>query len=191
MAQMWVLVGGNGAGKSTFYTEYLKAEGMPFVNADQIAKERYPDNPERFSYEAAREADVIRETLLASGANFCFETVYSHPSKIDFLAKAKALGYTIYLVLIGLGDEALHIGRVYQRVHEGGHSVPIEKINSRILRAKSHVLTSIPLVDELWVIDNSSADEPFNVQLKFRYGALAYQSDDLRPWVLEMFADHL
>ena len=128
---------------------------------------------------------------MENGANFCFETVYSHPSKIDFLAEAKVLGYTIYLVMIGLGDDVLHVARVYQRVNEGGHSVPIEKIKSRILRTKNHVLTSIPLVDELWVIDNSSVDEPFGLQLKFRHGALVYQSDDLRPWVLDMFAAHL
>ncbi|MCP9807473.1 hypothetical protein KBY71_13225 [Cyanobium sp. T1B-Tous] len=37
-------------------------------------------------------AEQQRNSLLLSGTNFCFEMVYSHPSKIDLLARAKALG---------------------------------------------------------------------------------------------------
>ena len=64
--------------------------------------------------------------------SFCFETVFSHESKIDFLARAKANGYKIILVYIHLFDANLNEARVKQRTSEGGHSVPIEKIHSRI-----------------------------------------------------------
>jgi predicted ABC-type ATPase len=40
----------------------------------------------------------IRNKLLQEGRNFYFETVFSHPSKIDFVAHAKALGYQIILM---------------------------------------------------------------------------------------------
>ncbi|MEQ3763363.1 MAG: AAA family ATPase, partial [Alcanivorax sp.] len=40
-----MLVGGNGSGKSTFYEQMLKPKGMPFINADIIAKEAFPDDP--------------------------------------------------------------------------------------------------------------------------------------------------
>ena len=46
-------------------------------------------------YEAAGIAERIREALLRQGTSFCFETVYSHPSKIDFIATAKGLGYEV------------------------------------------------------------------------------------------------
>ena len=35
--QLWVLAGGNGAGKSTFYYLHLAKYGIKFVNADLIA----------------------------------------------------------------------------------------------------------------------------------------------------------
>ena len=35
MKQLWLLVGGNGAGKSTFYRLILEPLGLPFVNADR------------------------------------------------------------------------------------------------------------------------------------------------------------
>ena len=49
-----------------------------------------------------------------------FETVFSHPSKIDFLAQAKSLGYEVVLVYIHLTNDELNQARVAQRVSEGG-----------------------------------------------------------------------
>lgn len=103
--QLWLLAGGNGAGKTTFYRLQLEPLGMPFVNADVLAKQLYPDHPEQHSYEAARIAEAIRLRLLQDGRTFCFETVFSHPSKIDFVASAKALGYEIVLVFIHLEQD--------------------------------------------------------------------------------------
>ncbi|MEK7301986.1 MAG: AAA family ATPase, partial [Pseudomonadota bacterium] len=51
--QLWLLAGGNGAGKSTFYRTRLAPKGMPFVNADIVAKLLYPHAPESHSYDAA------------------------------------------------------------------------------------------------------------------------------------------
>ena len=44
--QLWVLAGGNGAGKSTFYNLYLAKYGIKFVNADLIAKDINSGNTE-------------------------------------------------------------------------------------------------------------------------------------------------
>jgi len=38
---LWVLTGGNGAGKSTFYNLYLAKYGIKFVNVNLIAKDFY------------------------------------------------------------------------------------------------------------------------------------------------------
>jgi predicted ABC-type ATPase len=80
--QLWVLAGGNGAGKSTFFHLYLAGYGIPFVNADLIARDLNPEKPEEVSYHAAILADQIREDLIAQRTSFCFETVFSHESKI-------------------------------------------------------------------------------------------------------------
>ncbi len=161
MKQLWLLAGGNGAGKSTFYQQALKPLGMPFINADEIAKEMYPDNPEANSYNAAKIAENIRMQQLQDGKSFCFETVFSHPSKIDFIARAKALGYKIILVIIHIHPPTLNIARVSQRVADGGHSVPEEKIISRIPRVLENVAKAIPLCDDVRVLDNSRLDNPF------------------------------
>ena len=99
--QLWVLAGGNGAGKSTFYkTSLLNKRGVQFVNADMIAKLINPESPEHVSYEAAHLVERFRDEFLLKGISFCFETVFSHESKIDFIAKAKAYGYQVILIYI-------------------------------------------------------------------------------------------
>ncbi len=146
---LWVLAGGNGAGKSTFYNLHLAKYGIPFVNADLIAKDLDAEHPEGVSYHASTLAAKIREDLISQGVSFCFETVFSHESKIDFLARAKAGGYTIILVYIHLVHSSLNEARVKQRICEGGHGVPIEKIHSRIPRTMKLIKTAFSIVDEV------------------------------------------
>ncbi|MCA1795598.1 MAG: zeta toxin family protein, partial [Desulfobacteraceae bacterium] len=180
--QLWVLAGGNGAGKTTFYNLYLAEYGITFVNADLIAKDLNSVNPENASYDAATLASEIRENLISQGISFCFETVFSHESKIDFLARAKANGYTIILVYIHLFDASLNEARVKQRISEGGHSVPIEKIHSRIPRSMQHIKTALSIVDEARILDNSSAGDSFKQIIVMRSGNYEATTDPLPDW---------
>lgn len=184
--QLWILVGGNGAGKSTFYRLYLQPRGMPFVNADLIAKQLFPDDPEGHSYDAARLAEMERIRLLEQGQSFCYETVFSHVSKVDFLGQAKALGYQIVLVLIHLEQSNLNQARVSQRVSEGGHFVPADKIESRIPRTLDNVSKAIPLCDQVWILDNSSSDQPYKKVITIKNGALTFKLVPLPEWARKL-----
>ena len=188
MKQLWLLVGGNGAGKSTFYRLILEPLGLPFVNADRLAKLVYPAAAEEHSYEAALLAEQQRTTLLVSGASFCFETVFSHPSKIDFTARAKALDYTVIMVLIHLEQAELNAARVAQRVQEGGHNVPTEKLLKRIPRMLNQVKTAIPLCDEVRVLDNSSAENPFRPLMTIKLGQVECHQHPLPAWATQLLA---
>lgn len=48
-------------------------------------------------YLAMYVAEYLREELLKSGKKFSFETIMSHPSKLEFMRKAKLQGYKVYL----------------------------------------------------------------------------------------------
>ena len=187
--QLWILVGGNGSGRSTFYRLALEPLGLPFVNADLLARIVFPEDPEAHSYEAAQLAERQRLALLQKGVSFCFETVYSHPSKIDFIAQAKALGYQIIMVLIHLESPALNQARIASRVSEGGHDVPADKVRSRIPRLLHQVRTSIPLVDVLRIYDNSSAEDPFRPVLTLGEGSLRLHQEPLPDWAGGLLTD--
>lgn len=184
--QLWVLAGGNGAGKSTFYRTRLAPLGLPFVNADVIARELFPDTPEEHSYSAARIAGDMREHMLLEGRSFCYETVFSHPSKIDFIARAKALGYQVILVFIHLASPGLNKARVSQRVEEGGHYVPDDKVEERILRVLTNIKIVIPLCDQVRILDNSRADDPFKLLVTIRENNIEEHHSSLLDWAREL-----
>jgi len=189
--QLWVLAGGNGVGKSTFYRMQLAPLGLPFINADILAKELYPQAPEEHSYDAAKLASEIRFKLLHEGRSFCFETVFSHPSKIDFVAQAKALGYEIILIFIHLDTVSLNQARVAQRLSEGGHNVPDEKVASRIPRLLQNIKKTLPLCDQVRILNNSRIDSPFEQVAVIRNGQKLQQEIALQDWAKELLEDYL
>lgn len=189
--QLWLIAGGNGTGKSTFYKTRLKPLGLPFINADILAKQLYPEQPEQHSYEAAKIAEAMRLQLLQQGRTFCFETVFSHPSKIDFVAQAKTIGYEIILVFIHLEFVSLNQARVAQRVNEGGHSVPEEKVSSRIPRVLQNIKQTISLCDYLYILDNSRLDNPFQRISEVSNDQLTIKKDPLPKWVETLLIDYL
>ena len=189
--QLWLLAGGNGAGMSTFYRLFLQDKGLGFINADLIAKQIAPENPESNSYKAAAIAAKLRYSMIQKGVSFCFETVFSHPSKIDFVAEAKSLGYEIILIYIHLISTELNLARVSQRVHEGGHNVPEEKVLKRMPRTMVNIHNVLPLVDTAKFYDNSSKNNPFVSIAQLNRGKLDIQNQPLPNWAKEILGDYL
>jgi predicted ABC-type ATPase len=156
-----LVVGPNGAGKSTFVALTL-APLLPrsvFVNADEIARQRWPDEPMAHSYDAARVAAATRAKLIELGKPFIAETVFSHPSKLELVRSARTAGFTVALHVV-LIPEDLAVERVKRRVMHGGHDVPEGKIRERHRRLSDLVATAIPAVDTATVYDNSHRQGP-------------------------------
>ncbi len=159
MRRLDLVVGPNGAGKSTFVEQRLAPllPGSAFVNADVIAKDRWPDAAEEHSYEAARIAATMRDALIERGESFIAETVFSHPSKLDLIDRARQAGFVVVLHVILVPVE-LSVARVAERVVEGGHSVPEAKIRERFERLWSLVVDAIDRSDHATAYDNTAPD---------------------------------
>lgn len=165
-----LLAGPNGAGKSTFVTEVLQpVTHLPFVNADLIAAERWPGEEATHGYEASQAAAEERTRLMAARRSFITETVFSHPSKVDLVAQASALGYLVHLHVI-LVPESLPAPRVAARVAQGGHDVPPDKIAQRYARLWPLVAAARGLADRTTCYDNSRAARPFRVVAQYDRG---------------------
>jgi len=156
-----LVVGPNGAGKSTF-VEFTLAPLLPgsvVVNADEIAKQRWPEDPVSHAYQAARVAADTRAKLIELGRPFIAETVFSHPSKLDLIRAARANGYIVVLHVL-LIPEDLAVQRVKHRVQAGGHDVPEAKIQERHRRLWVLVANAIAQSDTATVYDNSRLRGP-------------------------------
>ncbi len=166
MTRLDLVVGPNGAGKSTFvrYTLAPRWPGATFVNADVIAGQRWPEEPESHGDEAARIAAATRTRLIALGRPLIAETVFSHPSKLEFIRAARDSGYYIALHVVMVPVE-LAVARVSARVAAGGHDVPESKVRVRHQRLWQHVATAIALTDSATCWDNSRRDGPTLVAL--------------------------
>jgi predicted ABC-type ATPase len=161
MNRLDLVVGPNGAGKSTF-VELTLASLLPrsvFVNADEIARQRWPDDPVGHAYDAARVAAETRAMLIELRRSFIAETVFSHPSKLELIDAAHAADYTVVLHVL-LIPEQLAVQRVRHRVSAGGHDVPEDKIRGRYQRLWPLVAAAIVRSDSATVYDNSGLKGP-------------------------------
>ena len=182
--QLVVLAGPNGAGRSTFYDAFLSKSPLPFLNADLFAAETGID-----SLEAARILDATRERMIADGLGFVTETVFSDPfgAKLDMLRKAVAAGYEVTLISIGLANAKLASRRIDQRLDEGGHDVPRDRIASRMARSLDNLAEAIRFVPRIEIYDNSSEDEPYRRLARFETGTLTWRMPGRLPAWLRRF----
>jgi len=165
-----VVAGPNGSGKTTFCTRVLiPATRLPCVNADEIARARWPGREEAHGHDAARAAEQERNRRIAARSSFIAETVFSHPSKLDLVLRAGAAGYlvTLHIVLV---PEELSVARVRLRAEQGGHTVPIAKVRARYRRLWPLLEKAALAADETVVYDNTRAAAPFRVVARYRNG---------------------
>jgi predicted ABC-type ATPase len=164
LKQLHLVVGPNGSGKTTFVKEFLGLElpGYVYVNADEIAKARWPADSDAHAYEAAQVAAETRAHLIASGRSFIAETVFSHRSKLDLIRSAQGAGYQVVLHAM-LVPEELAVRRVAYRVQAGGHDVPERKIRERYHRLWQLVAQAISLADRAALYDNSRRAGPVKI----------------------------
>jgi predicted ABC-type ATPase len=157
-----MIAGPNGSGKSTL-TDQLRESGLDlgrYINADEIDRALPGPAGEKRSKEAQALADQARRQCLAAGETFSFETVMSHPSKIDFLKEAREQGYAVAVFFVALETPELNLERVRQRVALGGHAVPENRIGPRYTRSLELLPQAIAQCDRAVLFDNSYRVEP-------------------------------
>lgn len=161
----YLLAGPNGAGKSTLYRSAV-ADGLippeaEFVNADLYEAEHLQHEPDaqRRSEKARDWADARRASLLGMEQSFVSETVFSHASKLDLIASAQRKGFAVVLLVVCLDDPKRLLRRVAQRVQEGGHAVPANRVLARYPRTLENLAQAVHLADMAMLYDTGGPDK--------------------------------
>ena len=176
LPEMIVIAGPNGSGKTSVTQKFLHhewAEGTLYINPDEVAKDKYGDwNSPEAVLKAANYCAELRETCLSEYQSFVFETVMSSEEKVDFIIRAKQVGFFIRLFFISTSHPSINAARIASRVMKGGHDVPITKIISRYYKSLANCKTVAPIVDRLYVYDNSIDGEDAKLQFRLVNGEL-------------------
>jgi predicted ABC-type ATPase len=157
MPNLYIIAGCNGAGKTTASFTILPEilDCREFVNADIIAADISPLNPESVAFEAGRMMLRKIHCLLEERVDFAFETTLATRSYVSLIKDAKTKGYEVILLYYWLRSPTFAKVRVASRVAEGGHNIPFDVIERRFYRGISNLLNLyIPICDHWLVIDN-------------------------------------
>jgi predicted ABC-type ATPase len=185
-----VMTGSNGAGKTTFYERFIQPHwSAPFVNADLIAA-KLDGQPldgqprEARDYQAAKLAEQERNRLMAEGASFCFETVFSDTdgAKLSLLKAAAVQGYSVTLFFVGIDGPHVSRARVLGRVLHGGHDVPSNKLKERYPRTLANLRAALPHVGTALLVDNNSIANPYAFVALLKAGKVVHRAPDLPQW---------
>ena len=110
------------------------------------------------------------QNSLAAREDIIYETVFSHPSKLELIRQARAFGYFVRLFFICTDSPRINVSRVAKRFASGGHDVPGDKVTQRYHRSLRYGAQAMRLVQRGYLFDNSieAEDEQYQFHPVFR-----------------------
>ena len=181
--KLTIVVGANGAGKTTWTREHRKELPERFYNADSIADGLGSANDPSLQREARRLVDEQIERDLAQRREFGFESTYSGRSRPNIVRKAKQAGYRTSAVFIGTENSGINIERVRIRVEEGGHHVDENEVKRRWHAAWRNLINTWDDFDTIMVLDNSGRKP---IQIGGKLGQSVWKAGTAPEWVRAM-----
>lgn len=151
------LAGPNGAGKTTA-SRFLLPEVFNtdiFINADIIAAQLNPADPESVAIKAGRLMLEQIQVTLSAGKIFAIETTLATKGYLNLIKQARLSGYEIVLYFFYLPSADMAKERVKLRVSGGGHNIPPEVIERRYFSGLDNFFQYLLLVDRWYIYENT------------------------------------
>ncbi len=162
--RLYLLVGVNGAGKSSIAGAMFRAAGSDYYNPDEAARALMAANPGldqvRANSVAWQQGKRLLQRAISERLDFALETTLGGNTIPRLLAEAAAAGIEVRIWYVGLASPEAHIERVHQRVRLGGHDIPEADIRRRWRHSRLNLVQLLPVLTELRVYDNSTLADP-------------------------------
>jgi predicted ABC-type ATPase len=157
MKTLYIIAGANGSGKTTFAKSFAELKGLYFINADEIAFGIGNHDAPVNQIAAGRIFFEAFDRCLSGERSFIVETTLAGKYLIKYIRRAKENNFVVSLIYLVLETPEAHIMRVYHRVLNGGHDVPVDDILRRYRRSRKLFWeTYRHLVDEWTMYYNSN-----------------------------------
>jgi predicted ABC-type ATPase len=98
---------------------------------------------------------------------------------------AKANGWKVGIIYIGLRSPNLAVERVGLRLRMGGHNVPSADVRRRYSRSLKNLTRIYGFTNKVLVLDNSSARQPMKRILEANEGRIVFRLPILPKWLRE------
>lgn len=181
--KFYILIAGvNGAGKSSLYKGLKILDGMPRINADEIARTIGDEKDVRVALAAGKKAIELRNELFEKGESFNQETTLSGHDAIRNIEKAKSLGYRVEMYYVGVDSAELCKQRIRNRVMTGGHYIPDEDVDRRFNTSFENLKKVLPECDTVYFYDNTEQMTLFSV---YKAGKFIYYDTGLPQWFIQ------
>ena len=166
---LYVFAGPNASGKSTLIANLYAQNKLDcmYVNADIFAKTIFKGEQDQTiqNTKSMHYTMSLAELLIKNKHSFVYETVMSHPSKIDIIKQAKQNGFKIVSCFVSTNCPEINLRRLSARASQGGHDVPYDKMIKRYYRSRGLAKDLKCVSDEFAIFDNSQ-DLSQNVNLQ-------------------------
>ena len=182
MPRLTIVIGGNGAGKTTWTDRYRDDLPAHFYNADSIAAGLGGWNDEVRQREARQVVDRQIDQRLKARDDFGFESTYSGRSRPAIVERARASDYEVTAVFIGTESPEINLQRVAERTKTGtGHAVEPSEIRRRWQASQDNLARTFRAMSTLEIIDNSGTDA--TTILRVRNGRIVSEYTPVPRWV--------
>jgi len=161
------VAGPNGSGKTTFLKRgslHAIISGLPpqSLSSDVVTATLVQAGVETTTANlgAANLIDDMLKKTVDQGRSVIVETVLSSDKYLKLVQNAKQAGTRIGLIFVTLQDDVDHSQRVKQRVEQGGHDVPVDKIAARRTKSHANLFVFSEYTEVTIVFDNSNLGDP-------------------------------
>jgi len=193
-----MFAGPNGSGKTSLIDD-IKQTGLStlrghypvperFINPDQVTKDLRGSFLNQDARDAAAQAAAVaaRAEAIGNRMSFAFETVMSHPSRINEMLLLKEQGYRLFLVFITTDDPEKNVDRVKFRYETGtttGHFVAPDKVRERYERTLGLLPRAVEVADNAYIYDNSGNFKRAKLQATVERNGPLLVAPDAKAWV--------
>ena len=181
-----VLMGANGAGKSTWRREHRADLPLHFYDADAIAQGLGGYDEREHQKAARRVVDRFIEKRLERREPFGLETTYSGMKRPDLVRRVHGLGYACRAIFLGTKSSRTNTDRVRVRVAaQTGHGVGPNEVRRRWRAVRDNLVATRNLFETITVIDSTTA---FVVLFEYANGRIRESQPDLPEWAVQLRA---
>jgi len=163
-ANLFVLAGADGAGKSSLAGAAFRAQGGDYFDPDEAAASQRESsaNMDQATADALmwQQGPRLLERAVAENLDHAFETTLGARTLPRLIAEAAAAGIAVHVWYAGLASPEMHIRRVRARAARGGHDIADETIRRRYHHSRLNLIELLPSLAALRLYDNSVEADP-------------------------------